>query len=216
METERRAPAAATTIPATLKVGRISVQPPFAGTSLVLRIDELRYEVDPYNAFLASPSDLLGYQIALWLGGSGQFKAVRAPASPLTGDYVLEGFVTELYGDARSPQAPQAVLSLQIYLRRAGAAGGIVFERAYAERVAIDDAAPETLVRGYGVALSRILGALEHDLDALKPGRLARHGEPLRTRHTRHGSDCGSLPTAESTCAPYTAMRRRPASPGVT
>jgi len=171
LETERRVPAATTTLPATLKVGRISVQSPFGGTSFVYRAGELRYEIDPYNSFFASPNELLAYQIAQWLSRSGLFAAVREPASPLTGDYVLEGLVTELYGDTRTPQLPQAVLSLRLYLRRADTSHEIVFERAYSQRVAIDDAAPETLVRGYGTGLSRILGTLEQDLAALKLGR---------------------------------------------
>jgi uncharacterized lipoprotein YmbA len=170
LEAERRAPAAATAIPATLKVGRISVQPPFSGTSFVYRADELRYEVDPYNAFLVSPNDLLGYQIAQWLSRSGLFKAVRAPASPLTGDYVLEGFVTEMYGDMRDPQHPAAVLSLRLSVRRAGADSASVIERAYRQRVAIGNFSAEALVRGYGAALSRMLVALEQDLAARKPG----------------------------------------------
>lgn len=170
LETERRAPAAMTTIPATLKVGRISVQPPFGGTSFVYRTGELRYEVDSYNAFLASPNDLLGYQIAQWLSRAGLFKAVHAPASPLTGDYVLEGFVTEMYGDVHDAQKPAAILSLRLYLRRAGADGAFVFERAYRERAAIGEFSSEALMRGYGAALSRMLTALERDLAALKPG----------------------------------------------
>jgi cholesterol transport system auxiliary component len=156
--------------PATLKVGRISMQPPYGGTSLVYRAGDLRYEVDPYNGFVASPGDLLGHEIARWLGRVGLFTAVREPASPLTGDFVLEGLVTELYGDTRDPQKPVAVLSIQISMRRASAEGGVVFEQAYAQRVAIENASPEALVRGYGTALGKVLDALERDLAVLKLG----------------------------------------------
>jgi hypothetical protein len=154
--------------PATLKVGRISMQPPYGGTSFVYRAGDLRYEVDPYNGFVASPGDLLGHEIARWLGRAGLFAAVREPASPLTGDFVLEGLVTELYGDTRDPQKPAAVLSIQISMRRASAQGGVVFERAYTQRGAIENASPEALVRGYGTALGEILVALERDLAVLK------------------------------------------------
>lgn len=171
LKAEGPAQVATTRIPATLKVGRISMQPPYGGTSFVYRTGELRYESDSYNSFFAAPNELLGHQIAQWLDRSGLFAAVREPASPLTGDYVLEGLVTELYGDTRVPQNAYAVLSLQFFLRRAGADREIVYERAYAQRIPIDDSAPETLVRGYGAALSRILAALEHDLAARKLGR---------------------------------------------
>jgi len=154
--------------PATLKVGRIGMQPPFGGTSFVYRTGALRYEVDPYNGFLAAPNDLLGHVIAQWLGESGLFASVREPVSPLTGDYVLEGLVTEMYGDSRDTGKPEAVLSLQFYLRRASAEGGVIFEHTYSERVPIADDSPEALARGYGTALGRTLEALERDLAALK------------------------------------------------
>lgn len=157
--------------PVTLKVGRISMQPPFGGTSFVYRLGELRYEVDPYNSFLAAPNELLGHDIAQWLGQSGLFVSVREPASPRTGDYVLEGLVTELYGDVRDADKPEAVLVLRLYLRRASAEGGIVFERTYAQRVPIANDSAEALARGYGVALSRVLKALEPALAALKLAR---------------------------------------------
>ncbi len=175
LSAERPAQAAAARNPApfsaTLKVGRISMQPPYGGTPFVYRTGELRYEADPYNSFFASPGDLLGHQIARWLSRSALFTAVREPASTLTGDYVLEGLVTELYGDAQTPQQPAAVLSLQLNIRRASAERGVVFEHDYSQRVPIDDTSPEALARGYGAALSRILGALERDLAALELAR---------------------------------------------
>jgi cholesterol transport system auxiliary component len=171
VEAERSAQAAPARnpepFPVTLKVGRISVQPPYGGTSFIYRTGALQYEVDPYNSFVASPGDLLGQQIARWLSRAGLFTAVREPESPLTGDYVLEGLVTALYGDARDPQRAEAVLSIKLYARRARAEGGLVFEQAYAQRVAIEDASPEALARGYGLALGRILDALERDLARL-------------------------------------------------
>lgn len=160
-----------TSFPATLKVGRIGLQPPYGGSSFVYRLGDLRYEVDAYSGFVASPGDLLGQQIAQWLSRSGLFAAVREPESSFTGDYVLEGLVTALYGDVRDLQSPHAVVSLQLYMRRAGAERGIVFERAYSQHVAIKDASPEALAQGYGVALGRILDQLERDLGALARAR---------------------------------------------
>ena len=160
-----------TSFPATLKLGRIGVQPPYGGSSFIYRTGELRYEVDPYNSFVASPGDLLGHQIAQWLSRAGLFAAVRAPESPLTGDYVLEGVATALYGDVRDLQSPTAVVSLQLDMRQADTEGRVVFERAYSQRVAIENASPEALAHGYGLALGRILDALERDLAALPLAR---------------------------------------------
>lgn len=153
---------------ATLKVGRIGLQPPYGGTSFVYRVGELRYEMDPYNGFVASPNELLGHQIAEWLRRAGLFAAVREPASPLTGDYVLEGLVIDLYGDVRDAGKPAAVLAMELYVRRASADRALVFDGTYAERVSIDNDTPEALARGYGAGLARMLEALERDLAALK------------------------------------------------
>ena len=149
-------------------MGRIGLQPPYGGTSFVYRVGELRYETDPYNGFIASPNELLGHQIAEWLRRAGLFAAVREPASPLTGDYVLEGLVIDLYGDVRDAAMPAAVLAMELYVRRASADRALAFDRTYTQRVSIDDASPEALARGYGTALARILEALERDLAAQK------------------------------------------------
>jgi cholesterol transport system auxiliary component len=164
LEAERSASASPVRIPATLKVGRISMQPPYGGTTFLYRTGELQYEADPYNSFFAAPNELLGHAIAQWLGRAQLFAAVREPASPLTGDYVLEGLVTELYGDLRDPQNPGAVLTIQIYVRRGDAEGALVFEHAYSQRVRTGNDSAEALARGFGTALGQILGKLEHDL----------------------------------------------------
>ena len=155
---------------ATLKVGRIGLQPPYGGTSFVYRVGELRYEVDPYNGFVASPNELLGRQIAEWLRRAGLFAAVREPASPVTGDYVLEGLVLDLHGDIRDAGQPAAVMAMEIYVRRASADRTLLLDRIYTQRVVIENDSPEALAQGYGVALTRILEALERDLAALKLG----------------------------------------------
>jgi uncharacterized lipoprotein YmbA len=60
LDIQRSAPASAVRIPATLKVGRISMQPPYGGTTFLYRTGELQYEADPYNSFFAAPNELLG------------------------------------------------------------------------------------------------------------------------------------------------------------
>ena len=57
----------------TLRMGKVRVAPAFAGKPLVLRLDEVRYETDFYNAFLAEPADLLGAAMADWLDRAGPF-----------------------------------------------------------------------------------------------------------------------------------------------
>jgi hypothetical protein len=86
----------------------------------------------------------------------------------VTTDYALELVFTDLYGDFRPGRAPAAVMSVQAYLVETG--GGTpkaVYTRAFAQRVGLGEASPEAVVRGYGVALGRILAELSADLAKL-------------------------------------------------
>jgi uncharacterized lipoprotein YmbA len=97
---------AATRRTKTLRMGRVRVAPAFAGKELVVRVDEVRYVTDFYNAFIAEPGDLLGARMAEWLDRAGPFKTVIQPGTRTPASYVLEATVTELYGDFRPDRSP--------------------------------------------------------------------------------------------------------------
>lgn len=159
------AAATGTTKPVALKLGVFNVAPQFAGKALVYRTGESRYEADFYNEFFVAPRAMLMDRTADWLKRSGAFATVLDAQTPLGADYVLEGFAPALYGDFRDAAAPAAVLSLQVYLARVdGARRTIVFQREYAQRVAIGARTPDALVTGLNTALQRILSDLERDL----------------------------------------------------
>jgi ABC-type uncharacterized transport system auxiliary subunit len=151
------APAAARR-PETLRMANVRVAAAFAGDALVYRMDEVRYTADPYNAFIAEPARMLGSRMAEWLDRAGPFESVAQPDSVRAASYILEATVSDLYGDFRPGHAPTAVVTVQFALiDLMGAKSKVVLERTIGRRVAIQQATPDALVRGYGEALAEIL-----------------------------------------------------------
>lgn len=168
LDADRSGPPAGVRKPVALKVGMISVAPPFSGRALTYRIGEVRYEADPYAGFFGAPRDLVTREVAEWLERAGLFSFVREPASPVGAPYVLDGLVTELYGDARNAAHTTAVLTIRFYLHAGSDRDNPLFERAYTQRADGGGGAPDALVGGFGTALGRILADLEADLARLE------------------------------------------------
>ena len=157
IELPEAAPAAARR-PETLRMANVRVAASFAGDALVYRMDEVRYTADPYNAFIADPAGMLGSRMAQWLDRAGPFQSVVQPESVRGAPYILEATVSELYGDFRPGHAPAAVVTVQFALiDLTGARSKVVLERTIGRRVAIQQATPDALVRGYGEAFAEIL-----------------------------------------------------------
>jgi ABC-type uncharacterized transport system auxiliary subunit len=167
LDATRTGPPANVRKPVALKVGLISVAPPYSGRAFTYRTGELRYEADPYAGFFAAPRDLIAREVAEWLEQAGLFMAVREPASPVGAPFVLDGLVTELYGDARDAQHTSAVVTIRFHLHTENDRSNPLFERVYTQHVGVDGGEPAALVRGYGTALARILAELEQDLAAV-------------------------------------------------
>lgn len=153
--------------PETLRMANVRIAAAFAGDALVYRMDEVRYTADPYNAFIAEPARMLGSRMAEWLDRAGPFQSVAQPDSVRAASYILEATVSDLYGDFRSGRAPAAVVTVQFaLLDLTGARSKVVLERTIGRRVAIQQATPDALVRGYGEALAEILSQLVPELSA--------------------------------------------------
>lgn len=147
-----------------LRIGRFGVIDPFEREGLVWRESELEYRADYYNEFFSPPGTLIRSRVAAYLAEARPFQRVLAEER-LGAPWELRGTVTALYGDLREKGRPAAVMAIHFYLVREEN-GEVVFDRVYRERVALPNASPEALVRGYGDALYRILGALSRDLAA--------------------------------------------------
>jgi cholesterol transport system auxiliary component len=161
--------AAASPRPAVLKVGSISVAAPFRGKSLVYREGDLKYESDFYNEYFVSPSAMLTEGAATWLAAAGIFKEVLPAAANADGNFVLEGFVSELYGDYRDEAKPAAVLTGKFFLIDNRLPSGVpVWQTELKQRVPLSTRSPDALAAGLNTAWSAMLADLSREVAAAK------------------------------------------------
>jgi len=158
--------AAAATKPATLRMGTLTVAAPFRSRQLVYRVDDLKYESDFYSEFFVAPAPMLAEATSRALVSAKVFKRVIPPgASPDEGDFLLEGFVTDLYGDARDMTKPAGVMSITYYLSALNPTGpSVIWSREYQQRVPISGTSSDAVVRAWNTALTSILADLVQDL----------------------------------------------------
>ena len=160
-------PAVARAQPASLRVDGITVAAPFRGQGFVYRESELKYETDFYNELIVAPAANIAEATARGLQRAGTFARVSAPGTPVDADWVLEGFVTLLYADARDPGKPAAEVAITYYLSRAGGGHAVpVWSREYAQRVPFTANTAAGYAAALNVALGQIIAELSRDLAA--------------------------------------------------
>ena len=148
-----------------LEVRRFEISPSFSGREFVHRIGDMSYESDFYNQFFRPPSSLTTDEVRKWFSESGLFKNVVDPSNNVEPNYVLEGNVSELYGDFRATNEPKAVLRIQFFLTEETSANPkIVFQNNYRREVVLSSNSAQDLVKGWNEALEQILTALSSDL----------------------------------------------------
>jgi ABC-type uncharacterized transport system auxiliary subunit len=95
------------------------------------------------------------------------FRRTIPPGAADAGDYVLDGFASELYGDVRDAAKPAAAVAITFYLSPANAlTPNVIWSREYRQRAPVADARPEALARAWNAALATILADLARDLAA--------------------------------------------------
>lgn len=151
--------------PGALRVGNINVAAPFRGKAFVYRMDELRFETDFYVEFLVPPAVMLAEQTARALVRAKPFARIAGPGATADAEWVLDGFASELYADARAAGKPAAELAIAYYLTPAGGAEQTpVWTREYRRRAPMRDSSPVAFAEALNVAFGEILAELVRDL----------------------------------------------------
>ena len=147
-----------------LKMGSVSVSPPFDGKSLVYRTADQRYEKDFYNVYATIPSEMIGNAERQWMNKANIFAATVGQSNSFFPFYYLQASVEEFYGDYRGQ--PEAVVSIEFFLSatRAGKINPLIGANRYTKRVSLKDNSPEALVLGLQQALAEILQEYEVQL----------------------------------------------------
>jgi cholesterol transport system auxiliary component len=159
--------AAAKSHPGTLRIGSISVGAPYRGRAFVYRETDLKFETDYYNEWLVAPGANIGDATARALSAGKVFTSVAPSSVTIDPDWILDGFVDALYGDARVSGKPTAVLRVTYFLRReTGDAGVPVWTRTYERAIPFTSGSAAAYVTAQNAALGDILAELARDLAA--------------------------------------------------
>jgi cholesterol transport system auxiliary component len=159
-----------------LKINKLRVSPLFAGRAMVYRVADLQYESDFYDEWFVAPGTLVTQQVHQWLSRSTGFQMVVAGTNHVEPTHLLEGTVTEFYGDFRA--APQAVLGLELHLLDAIHERQSFFRRTYHQDVPLSDRSSDALARGLTEALRAVLVDIAKDIAAVEPVRAPRSSRP--------------------------------------
>lgn len=160
-------PSPAADASAVLRMGRFRVSPLFAGRAMVYRVGELQYDSDFYNEWLVSPSVLLTQQFQGWLSKSNRFRFVLTGMNHVESTHILEGTVTEFYGDYRSGDSPHAVLGMEMMLIDDRKDESVLFRRSYRQEVPLADRSPDALAAGLSQAARQVLVDFDRDLGGI-------------------------------------------------
>jgi uncharacterized lipoprotein YmbA len=147
-----------------LKIGSVSVTPPFDGRSLVYRTGDQRYEKDFYNVYTTIPAEMIGNAERQWINKANIFSAAVGQSNSLFPYYYLQATVEEFYGDYRN--RPEAVVSIEFFLSATstGKVSPLIGANRYTKRVPLRDNTPEALVVGQQQALAEIFKDYEMQL----------------------------------------------------
>jgi len=158
-----------------LKINKLRVSPLFAGRAMVYRVADLQYESDFYDEWFVAPGTLVTQQVHQWLSRSAGFETVVVGTNHVEPTHLLEGTVTEFYGDFRA--APRAVLGLELHLLDAIHERQF-FRRTYHQDVPLSDQSSEALARGLTEALRAVLVDVAKDIAAVELVRTPRSSRP--------------------------------------
>ena len=147
-----------------LKINKLRMSPLFAGRAMVYRTGDLQYDSDFYDEWFIAPGSLITQQFHEWLSKSGRFQFVLMGTNHLEPTHLLEGTVTELYGDYRSPGQPKAVFGIELHLLNGANERQVLMRRTYRQEVPLTDRTPDAVAAGLTQALRLVLVEFQRDL----------------------------------------------------
>jgi cholesterol transport system auxiliary component len=144
-----------------LKMGSVSISPPFDGKSLVYRLGDQRYEKDFYNIYSALPNEMIGNATRQWLNGAQIFSITVGQGNSFFPYYILQTSVEEFYGDYRV--RPEAVVTVEFFLTVTDPQkhNPVIGKNRYTKRITLRDNTPQALILGQQEALAQILKEYE-------------------------------------------------------
>jgi hypothetical protein len=102
-----------------------------------------------------------------WLAAAKAFRDVLPAGANADGDYVLEGFVSELYGDDRDQAQPAAVLTAKFFLIDNRTLTGVpVWQTELKQRIPLSNRSADALAAGLNTAWGARLADLARQLAA--------------------------------------------------
>ena len=155
--------------PGAFRVGNVNVAAPFRGKPFVYRMSDLRFETDFYVEFLVPPASMLTEQTARALDRAKPFTRIAGPGATADAEWVLDGFVSALYADAREAGKPAAELAITYYLTPAGGAEQTpIWNHEYRQHVPMRDGSATAYAEALNKAFADIAAELARDLAALQ------------------------------------------------
>jgi cholesterol transport system auxiliary component len=155
--------------PGALRVGNVNVAAPFRGKPFIYRMSDLRFETDFYVEFLVPPAAMLTEQTARALDRAKPFARIAGPGATADAEWVLDGFASALYADAREAGKPAAELVITYYLTPAGGNERTpVWSHEYHQHVAMRDSTAPAYADALNKAFAEIVAELARDLAAVQ------------------------------------------------
>ena len=155
--------------PGALRVGNVNVAAPFRGKAFVYRMSDLRFETDFYVEFLVPPASMLTDQTARALDRAKPFARIAGPGATADAEWVLDGFVSALYADAREAGKPAAELAITYYLTSAGGSEQTpVWTHEYRQHVPMHDNSATAYAEALNKAFADVVAELARDLAAVQ------------------------------------------------
>jgi cholesterol transport system auxiliary component len=141
-----------------------TASPDASGQMLLYRVDDVRYERDFYNRWLAPPARLLTSALRQWLV-QARVGQVREPGSPLASDLTMQPRLTDLYADYRDTSQPRSVVAMTIVIiQRDASSSRQVFERSYRREVPMNEISPSAAAEAWSRGVADIFSAFTADL----------------------------------------------------